>query len=232
MKLKLYDNFKHWLDFDVIWVISDTHFEDSDCKLMDPNWVSPEEQVKLINSKVGKKSLLIILGDVGNKEWVKKLKGYKVLICGNHDEGYTTFKRVVREEEVPLEVTRDQMSEDFSHFRISKEFEQVGEIPYEKYRLGEFKYAIFDNKLFDEVYEGPVFISNKILLSHEPINIPFGVNIHGHDHSGKSHGNSINLAANVIGYEPKRLDKLIESIDLVDIHRITIDKATQRKAKN
>lgn len=39
----------------------------------------------------------------------------------------------------------------------------------------------------------------------------------------------INVASNVIGHIPMRLDKLIEGKNCADIHRSTIDKAIIRK---
>ena len=37
---------------------------------------------------------------------------------------------------------------------------------------------------FDEIYTGPLFIAEKILLSHEPVyGLPWCLNIHGHDHN-------------------------------------------------
>lgn len=221
MKIKLYKPFEHWYHGGSIWVFSDLHFEDSDCKLMDPNWPTPEEQVKLINSKVGKKDTLIILGDVGNVEWVKKLKGYKVLVMGNHDKGASNYRKTG------------------VNYLCKKENLTVGEV------LVKYKDEVFvngdliveDNHLFDEVYEGPVFINEKILLSHEPIKLPFGINIHGHDHAGvkkTTYANEttmLNVAANVIDYMPIRIDKLIEGADYIDIHRTTIDKAIVRKSK-
>ena len=91
--------------------------------------------------------------------------------------------------------------------------------------------------IFDEIYEGPLFISEKILLSHEPVyGLSWCLNIHGHDHnssglyfSGCKH---LNLAANVCGYTPVSLGKLIKEGILADIdslHRITIDKAAAGK---
>lgn len=181
-RVKLYDCFKHYQKDGVIWLLGDTHFDDEDCLLMDKNWPTPEEQIALINSKVGKKDTFILLGDVGNIKWVNKIKGYKVLICGNHDKGYTNYLK-------------------------NK-----------------------DNNLFDEVYEGPLFISNKILLSHEPIKLEFGINIHGHEHAnhnifiGDDNKSSVNLCSNVIGFIPKRLDEVLENTKSKDIHRVTIDK--------
>lgn len=179
----LYDKFKPWSAKGSVYIISDTHFADLDCKLMDINWITPEEQVKRINHYVSKNDTLIILGDVGDKAYASQLRGYKVLISGNHDTG-----------------------------------------PFKKY-----------GDIFDEIYTGPLFISEKILLSHEPIyGLNFCLNIHGHDHNIYNTGDDyhINLAANVCGYEPKNLNKIIKEGKLSKIntiHRETIDNATKRK---
>lgn len=181
-RVKLYDCFNYLQESGVIWLLGDTHFEDEDCKLMDEEWPDPQTQVNLINSKVGKKDTFILLGDVGSLEWINKIKGYKVLVCGNHDRGYTNY--------------------------LKNE----------------------DNNLFDEVYEGPLFISNKILLSHEPIKLDFGINIHGHEHANlniytqNENSASVNLCANTIKYVPYRLDDILNHVKSNDIHRVTIDK--------
>lgn len=94
--------------------------------------------------------------------------------------------------------------------------------------------------IFDEIYDGPLFIAEKILLSHEPVSgLSWCLNIHGHDHSGiedYAEGcKHLNLAANVCGYTPVSLGKLIKDgilADIDSIHRITIYKATARKDKD
>ena len=96
-------------------------------------------------------------------------------------------------------------------------------------------------KYFKEVYNGPLFISDKILLSHEPIfGLPFCINIHGHNHNGEySYEDQLgckhlNIAADVVDFEPINLGKLIKNglISKIDsIHRITIDNAIERKSK-
>lgn len=87
-------------------------------------------------------------------------------------------------------------------------------------------------KVFDEVYEGPVFLSKKILLSHEPINYPFALNIHGHDHSHWSkYELGYNVCAEHINYTPISINQIIKSgvlSTIDDIHRVTIDTATKR----
>ena len=128
----LYEKFKPWSRSGSIFIISDTHFEDADCKLMDVSWLNPTLAINILKKRIHRNDTLIHLGDVGNADYIDELKCYKVLITGNHDV----------------------LSKVSSHF--------------------------------NEVYTGPLFIADRILLSHEPI---FGlekfcINIHGHDHSG------------------------------------------------
>lgn len=92
----LYEPFKTELSAKgTVWLYSDTHFdEDEDLRLIFSNRPTAEEQVKMINSKVGKCDHLILLGDIGNIEWARKLRGHKWLVCGNHDAGYTQYTDV------------------------------------------------------------------------------------------------------------------------------------------
>ena len=48
MILTLYEPFRHWSETGSVYILSDPHFGDSDCKLMDPGWIEPEEQVARI----------------------------------------------------------------------------------------------------------------------------------------------------------------------------------------
>ena len=80
-----------------VWIISDTHFADEDLRAGMPGRPSDEELVRRINMKVGRKDTLIVLGDVGDIEFAKQLRGYKVLICGNHDVGHTVYEEVFDE---------------------------------------------------------------------------------------------------------------------------------------
>jgi calcineurin-like phosphoesterase family protein len=63
----------------MIYFYSDPHFNDANVKAMRKNYIGDEEQVRRIRSKVGKNDTLIILGDVGDKEFLKKIRGYKAL---------------------------------------------------------------------------------------------------------------------------------------------------------
>lgn len=177
----LYDCFQHWGEKNAVWVISDTHFGDKDIQKAFPNRPSDEELIKNINQKVGKTGTLLLLGDVGDIECAKRLKGYKVLICGNHDAGATNYKEI-----------------------------------------------------FDEVYTGALIIGEKLLLSHEPVDIPWAFNIHGHDHAGTKRKGHLNVCADIIDYTPINFNQFLKSgasSKIQAIHRTTINKATERKKK-
>lgn len=93
--------------------------------------------------------------------------------------------------------------------------------------------------LFDEVYSGPLFIADQILLSHEPVyGLNFCVNIHGHCHTGAYEyvdewgGKHINLASDVVHWKPTNLGKLIKEgvvAHIPTIHRLAIDRQVGEK---
>ena len=94
----LYKPFQKWAEKNAIWMISDLHFgEDEDLRKAYPNRPTAEEMIKNINQKVGKNGTLIVCGDAGLPEYVKQLKGYKVLIKGNHEPGLANFEGVFDE---------------------------------------------------------------------------------------------------------------------------------------
>ena len=39
----LYEPFRHWSAMGSVYILSDLHFDDHDCKLMDSNWITPKE---------------------------------------------------------------------------------------------------------------------------------------------------------------------------------------------
>ena len=179
----LYQPFQHWAEKNAIWMISDLHFgEDEDLQMAYPNRPAPEVMIKNINQKVGSNGTLIICGDAGLPDYISQLKGYKVLIKGNHEPGLENFKSI-----------------------------------------------------FDEVYEGCLIIHPHIILSHEPIDFPYAFNIHGHNHNGPHYTyGHMNVCADVIEYTPINFNQFIKSGKLKeckDIHRQTIDTATQRAQK-
>ena len=243
---QLYKCFQHWSVGGTVWLYSDPHFDDADCKAISAEWPNPEEQIAKINKKVHKDDTLIILGDIGNPEYIKRMKaGYKVLISGNHDIGLTNYKKTITHEikEIFTECADEEKYEiDIAIERKSFYKYLCEKYPYAKISIQEkyefhspfhFFDATIDDNLFDEVYGGPLFIGEKILLSHEPIDIPFGLCIHGHCHSVKGlydGGNKFNVCSNTIEFEPINLGKIIKYGYLKrvnDIHRITIDKASE-----
>jgi len=224
MLTSLYEHFQYWSEKGQIWIISDPHFEDNDCILMNKDWITPQAHIDIINKHVTKNDTLICLGDCGNLEWIKKIKAnYKVLIKGNHDDkGNYYYKREI--------ITREYM------YSTIKELANIirEEYPNSTFHIINTNENIYkvkiDNKLFDEVYEGALFISEKILLSHEPIyNLPFCVNIHGHCHNGKYVNEAkthYNLASDVVDFKPINLNKLIKNgilKHIKTIHRLVID---------
>lgn len=179
----VYDVFNEmWKDYQTIHVISDLHFAEDDLKRAFPNRPSDEELVKMINSKVGKKDLILILGDCGSLDYIRQLRGHKVLIAGNHDTGMEKYKEV-----------------------------------------------------FDWVFSGALIIGEKLILSHEPVEIPWAFNIHGHNHNQKKNQkNHFNVCADVLGYLPINFNQFLKTghmANVYTIHRETIDGATERKRK-
>lgn len=179
----LYPCFQKWSAKGSVWIISDTHFDDPDCKLMASDWPYAICYAKMLGSIVHKNDTLIHLGDVGDPEYMQFIRGYKVLITGNHDRGASIYE------------------------------------PY-----------------FDEIYTGPLFVGEKILLSHEPIDgLPWCLNIHGHNHNGPMMDaedvRHVNVASNVAGYRPLNLGEFIKKVGISasGIHRHTIDRIGMRE---
>lgn len=205
MKKHLYDIFADsWYHGGALYFYSDPHFGDKD--MFKLRKVSDDEQVKRLNSKVGKKDTIIFLGDIGDTSYISKIRGYKVLIMGNHDAGETNYRREIYTETLSVE---------------------------EKPKA--VRTVTVDNHLFDEVYLGILAISDKIVLSHEPIDIPFMLNIHGHDHAcAKNDARHFNCCAEALDYMPVSLNEIIKSgllSHIPSIHRQTIDRAAERKQK-
>ena len=174
-----------WKDYQTVYIISDTHFAELDLEKAYSLRPKADEFVKLINSKVGRKDVIICLGDCGSLEYWKKIRGYKVLIQGNHDDGL------------------------------------------EKYR-----------EVFDEVYEGPVMLGEKLLLSHEPIaGINWALNIHGHVHDSTAKFDKYHMNINCDArqnYEPINFNSVLKhgpTAHIIPLHRQTIDTATARKKR-
>lgn len=231
----MYDLFNEKWCKQTIWLISDTHFGDEELRAGLSNRPSDEELVKIINSKVGKKDTLIHLGDVGDIEYVKQLKGYKVLICGNHDAGVTNYKRDYKQ----VCISYDACSSREDAIDYIKTLYPNYSINFECDGLAWWVFNI-DNHLFDEVYTGPLMIGEKLLLSHEPVDVEWAFNIHGHDHTGTGRKNHLNccvdgmIKQSGLPFEPINFNQIMKTGLLSkteSIHRLTIDTATEKKKK-
>ena len=185
----LYPKFQEWTKTGSLWITSDTHFDDSDREYMGYD-IAEKEQIDILKKRCHKTDSLIILGDIGNPEYLKEIRAYKILIMGNHDESASRFE-----------------------------------------------------EYFDEIYTGPLWIAEKLVLSHEPLCLESGItrkpiafNIHGHDHSGEYYSDDyhLNVCQNVFGYEPLNLKDFINDGHLKrikSIHREIIDNAAEKKKK-
>ena len=231
----IYDFFQHWGEkHQTVWIYSDPHFNDDELAGGIKGRPSAEEQVKKINAKCGRRDCLIVLGDVGDVEYVRQLRAeYKVLIMGNHDAGASNYKRQVVHKVYDQDVyTKEQVIAEmkalYPGWKLSIHEAYEFHSPFKRWN------AYADNMLFDEVYEGALIVGEKLILSHEPVEIPWLYNVHGHDHAGRKRQNHLNVCSDVIGWEPVNFTSFLKSgfaSKIQTIHRETIDNATKRKAK-
>lgn len=226
---------EQWKDFQTCWVISDLHFNDKDLRKGHPTRISDDDLVHAINSKVGKRDILFILGDVGDISYLRKLRGYKILIMGNHDAGAENYKRkriskkfdtsIYQYDEALLEMKR--LYPD-CYYNASKEYDFHS--PFEYWKINA------DNNLCDMVISGPLTLGEKLILSHEPIpNLSWALNIHGHNHQGPQQTQfHYNVCVDVMGPTPLNLNQFLKSgptAHIQPLHRQIIDGATARKAR-
>ena len=231
----IYDSFQHWGEkHQTVWIYSDPHFNDDELAGGIKGRPSAEEHVKRINAKCGRRDALICLGDIGDIEYVRQLRAeYKVLVMGNHDAGASNYKRQVikkiyDQDDYTKEQVLAEMRANYPGWKITIYESYEFHAPFKRWNV----YA--DNLLFDEVYEGAVIVGEKLILSHEPVDIPWLYNVHGHDHAGRQRQNHLNVCSDVIGWEPVNFTQFLKSgfaSKIQTIHRETIDNATKRKAK-
>lgn len=233
----LYPCFKHWGEKGGIFIFSDPHFEDEDLVNVYNDRPSANELVRRINSKVGKCDTLICLGDVGALSYVPFLRGYKVLVMGNHDVGRTIYERKVHTARYYYwKYTKEEVLNKMKALYPNCKYTIREEVNFRRYPYEEWVVTV-DNGLFDEVYEGPIMISPKLVLSHEPIDCTgWAYNIHGHVHARtrKNDECHYNVCADCHDYLPLNLNQFLKSgalSKISSIHRQTIDEATARCKK-
>ena len=166
---------------------------------------------------------------------------YKVLVTGNHDAGNRNYERKHK-----LQGKVKSIKEANEAVRKGEWFNGTKMVPVSYWSEDNPRFATelyYDNRLFDEIYDGPLFIRDKIVLSHERIELPFAIDIHGHEHTQpfmeekelKRYDETyktylFNLAADAIDFKPKRLDEIVALAPLsgiTSIHRMTIDNAAR-----
>ena len=244
MKLPgIYEIFQNeWEKCQDLFLISDTHFNDEQLYIGTKKAIraSAEDYIKLINSKCGKTSGLVHLGDVGDLNCISKLRAsYKMLILGNHDVGHTVYQRKIYKKIFDADKYNKQdiieiMKNEYPncHISISDICYDVQHVPFTYY------IAFADNRLFDRVFQGPVMIGEKLILSHEPVDVPWAANIHGHCHSPnyKDKPNQYNLCPDATGdFNPVNLGQILKESGFLSrvqsLHRDTINNATKRARK-
>lgn len=230
----LYKAFDHWHQEGTLWIISDTHFGDADIRRGFPDRPADDELVKRINSCVGRTDTILHLGDVGDLSYVKQLRAkQKILIMGNHDCGRTNYERKIETKIFNKDLfQKDEalagMTRMYPGCRYTISEGHQLHIPFEYWEVSA------DNMLFDEVYEGALIIGEKFILSHEPVELPWALNFHGHDHQGGFHKNSVNCCCDVIGYKPINMNQVMKqglAARIDTIHRTTINNAIIKKTK-
>ena len=101
----LYKPFEHWFHGGSVYFYSDPHF--GDAEVAKKRGISDAEQLKKINSVLNKNDTIVLCGDIGDTTWVRKIRGYKVLIMGNHDKGRTKYLRnIIQMAILPTDINR------------------------------------------------------------------------------------------------------------------------------
>ena len=230
----LYNIFNRLWGMQTIWLYSDPHFGETEEESGLVNKPTDAEQVQRINSKAGRKDTIIFLGDIGDPSWLKGIRGYKVLITGNHDTGISNYQR----NRFQRSFDADELQKDEVYLKMKQEYPDhcVTVEKFYDFRRPYTKWvATMDNQLCDEVYNGALIIGPKLILSHEPIEVDGMFNIHGHVHSlVLSTDRDLNVCSMNTNYIPVNLNQLMKhglTSKVDSIHRITIDNATARKKR-
>lgn len=230
----IYDIFnREFQRYQSVWLTSDTHFAEDDLKAAFPQRPSDEELVKRINSVAGKTDLLIHLGDVGDLAYLSQLRATVWLILGNHDSGKSNYQRKCWVKKFDKDKWQknealDEMKRLYPNCRYSISEGYQFTSPFEYWEIKAH------NNLAHAIFEGPVMLGEKIILSHEPIDVPWAYNIHGHVHNASKQENSTNVCLDACNYQPLNFNQFIKSgaIGKVkSLHRETIDIADARCKK-
>lgn len=233
---QLYDIFsQQWEKYDNIKIIGDLHLGDADLEQYFEGR-STDEIITILNKNLTKNDLLICLGDLGEDyRRLCEVKCDKVLITGNHDVGATKLKR--HKQTFKYDCDAFTRKEAFHHakekygryYNISCGSDEHYSLMHQPFTYWEVE---IDNGLFNEVYDAPLTIGPKLILSHEPIGCNWALNLHGHTHSKDwaDDKNHLDLCGEKRNYVPLNLKAFIKQGGLKNIeslHRQTIDTAVR-----
>lgn len=219
MYKQLYSTFQHWANTGRIFFYSDPHFTD-------------EQLYKHRFSELFKKESInkVLLENILGKDQAESIYTEENIIAALDKIQINNINAEVTKNDCLVILGDIGNTEPIKSLRAGYKVLLTG-----NHDKGTSNYLKTETEnLFDEVYEGPLFISEKILLSHEPVDFPFALNIHGHTHDLFYISRGINCSAEHLDYKPISLDDILKSgklKDIKDIHRQTIDKATERKNK-
>lgn len=235
-----------------IWFYSDPHFSDKHAYRFRGNCMTDEEQIRRINSKVSKNDTLVILGDIGNIKMIKRLHGYKVLILGNHDAGASNYRRFIKDIVVPYSSsdaefikTFDKEDVKYSNY-MDTEFIEIDNKLFDEVYTGclmindkiilshepvDFPFAF---NIHGHDHAGQEF--NQHVLGNYDCDIPTknlsDIYLKAIKEFNLKH---LNVCAEIIGYYPVCLSSIVKSgvlKTIPNIHRVTIDAASENKIKN
>lgn len=223
-----------WANCQNVYVISDFHFDDSDMQTYCGH-PSAEEKIKIINSTLGKNDCLVCLGDIGSPRYVAQIRARtKILITGNHDQAPQKekwqFKGIKYDTD---KYTKQEAIADakkkYPGWHVHCEDDEC----YQFHQPFTFWYVQVNNYMWNYVFQGPLTIGEKVILSHEPVDVTWAYNIHGHTHDKDWQNDNYHLClcAEKIGFKPIRLKDILEGgclKGITSLHRQTIDYASRK----
>ena len=188
-----------------IWFYSDPQFGDEDMKYFRPSFITDDYQIKSINKKVGKTDTIVMLGDIGDPTKMKQLRGYKVLIKGNHDTGTSNYKDYFDEIYEGCLMIRPNLI--LSHEPVN--FDYAFNVHGHDHSGQEFKEHVL--KYYDPDMGVDSMVTNYLkTIKRDDLT-------------------HLNICAEWINYTPINLKTIIKNgllHSIPDIHRVTIDNAS------
>lgn len=216
--------FNKWrLSYRNIWVISDLFLNSKISSLVDENWVGVDKQIEIINKKVSDRDLLIVIGDPGDIKYIKEINCTKILIT----DGRKLCKKLYLNKKYSRYLTFDEEIEyikaENAEYVLNKLLALKPE--YYKVKVDTINSSVeYDCGMFEEIYDGPLMISPHIVLSHSPVKISSGLNVHGDSFCGgetehiKDKLVWFNATSNILNFEPVNLEKIYYSLSIKTLY--------------